>query len=468
MKSSERGYFSTDTIAAVITAVGGPVVVVRMSGPKAVETLLLLANGTFPDRVSQLVNLKDPRGSLIDQALVCVYYGTRSYTGEDCVELSIHGSRPVVENLFETLSERGIRQALPGEFSFRAVRNGKLTLKQAQAVSDLIGSKSRQSAQFALERLEGIESLWLRPIRNELVDLATLAEAGIDFSDQDLDEVSLSRLQSKLKDPLNRLVDLAATYGRGRRLAQGLSISFLGLPNAGKSSLFNVLLGEERSIVSEIAGTTRDIVREEVILPTRFGQVSARVQDTAGVRESHDFVEVAGVERSLKAAEYSDLVVLVCDVRELLDSKVSPGLEELTHQLKNRNEQLVVVCTQIDRLKEVTAEMTNRANRLFSQKNIYWVSSKTGLGVRELAVGLGNLAEKLISRDPGEVLLTREEDLRAVQSAILHLERGINSAHIDLLAADIRQALEALSPLIGEVLPDDILGKIFSTFCIGK
>jgi len=259
------GYFSGTTIAALASGLGGALSVVRLSGSGSLEALASLSSKPVAffdgnERKASLVTLSGKDGQPFDQAVALYFKGPRSFTGEDVVEFQIHGSPYVLSRLFQELKALGVRQALPGEFSFRAVRNGKMSLNQAQAVADLIASSNRTAAEVALEKLSGAQNALLSRIADQLRRLAVLAEVGIDFSDQDVEEVSLPVLKKKVLEAKSELTVLARSFERGERIQEGISVSLLGLPNAGKSSFFNALLGEDRSIVSSIAGTTRDII----------------------------------------------------------------------------------------------------------------------------------------------------------------------------------------------------------------
>jgi tRNA modification GTPase len=311
-----------------------------------------------------------------------------------------------------------------------------------------------------------MQNALLDSIAQELRKTAVLSEAGIDFADQDIDEVSLTSLKGRVQKTLNALEELGASYARGNRIQTGIGVAFAGLPNAGKSSLFNALLGEERSIVTEIAGTTRDVVREHLSLCSQAsGQaVTFRLEDTAGLRESEDVVEKIGMERTRSAAVRADLVLL------LVDPKTDFALlAQHWPALGSPSEKTLGVITKADLIPEETSRKQFLA-RLAPLQVRKWVftSSRTSEGIAELSETMIQSSAHWLNRAPGEVLLTRIEHLQAVENTISHLKRSGQAQEPDLFAADLRQALIALSPLIGDTLPDDILGEIFSQFCIGK
>lgn len=460
--AERAGYFSQDTIAALATSVGGALTVLRVSGPRAHALAQQLSEGhEFPPRVLTRARLIQPdtRRSL-DDALVAHFPGPNSYTGEDVVEFQLHGGTQVATSVLETLLSLGARQALPGEFSFRAVRNGKLTLNQAQAVADLISASGSGAVELALEKLSGAQNQWLSQLGEDLRRLAMLAEAGIDFSDQDLAEVSLPRLREQLAKPLQQLEQLQRSFSRGERLQNGIRTAFIGVPNAGKSSLFNALLGEDRSIVSPEAGTTRDTVHELIVLNGSSDRFTLRLEDTAGLRAHVGAIEAQGIQRTLKALSTADLVIVVVDANQ----PSIPSFEALT-----RHPRMVQAWTQVDRLTEEQRLALPQAVQRLGLSGA-WVacSSRTEEGIPELIREIERICRDWITRPAGDLLLTRIEHLRAVEIAQEHLQRALGAGEPALLASDLRQALSSLAPLIGETVPDDILGLIFSEFCIGK
>lgn len=461
------GYLAQDTIAAIGTAVGGALSMIRVSGPGAFDALARLT-GREQDRHAEerklvRARLRDASGTELDDALFVRFVQPESYTGEDVVELHIHGGAFLASRVMETLQAHGVRQALAGEFSFRAVRNGKMTVSQAQAVADLISASNDGAIGLALEKMSGTQSQLVSGLATGLRHLAVLGEAGIDFADQDIDEVSLPQLKKRLTDINTTLERLQTSYARGVRLQDGVSVAFIGLPNAGKSSFFNALLGEDRSIVSEIAGTTRDVVRERITLRGTCATITLRLEDTAGLRLADNPIEKIGIERSQRSAREADLVLFI------VDPESSP--EDVRQQwlaLGAPKEKTLGIFTKCDR---IDAPLLTQAKKSCLELGIRsWIetSAKTGAGIAEAIDAITAFCERWTRRDRGEVLLTRLDQLACVEGALVHLERAAHATEIDLFAADLRQALHALGPLIGETLPDDILGKIFSEFCIGK
>ncbi len=457
-------YLASDTIAAVSSAVGGAISIVRVSGPSVRLVLGRLApRATATPRKLERARLEGPSGKALDDALVVFFANPESFTGEDMLELHLHGGAFTAHSVMENLSQLGARQALPGEFSFRAVRNGKLSLSQAEAVADLIQASNEGAVSLALEKLSGAQNAILEEFAQELRSLAALAEAGIDFSDQDLDEVSLPSLRKRLGAIRERLHSLSGSYERGMRIQDGIGVAFVGLPNAGKSSFFNSLLGEDRSIVSEMAGTTRDVIREKLTLRGRHASVTLRLEDTAGLRVADNAVEQEGVARSHQSAASADIILLVVDPGHSLDA-----LAEVWKELTAPLDRVFAIITKTDVALPEQIRAARRKLAAWGISKILEVSSVSGAGISSAAIEIAAFCETLAARQSGEILLTRLNQVTAAKAALADLERAAKAPEIELFAADLKQALHSLSPLIGQTLPDDILGKIFSEFCIGK
>ncbi len=466
-------YFSTDTIVAPVSSHFGAISVLRISGPLVRPFTARVAAGTANSLFSNprkcfVARLVDPQtNAVVDQAMLIFFEGPASFTGEDTLELHCHGGAWITSRVIEVCAAEGIRTALPGEFSFRAVRNGKMELSQAQAVSDLISAQNGGAAEVALEKLEGRQHRQMAEIAEELRVLSMLGEVGIDFSDQDVEEVRLSTLQRRARGIREKLENVKATFTRGRLIQEGFRVVFLGLPNSGKSSFFNALLGEERSIVSEIPGTTRDSVRETLTLRSGHAAVTLRLEDTAGVRKTQDQIESQGIERTWAAAAKADLVILLVDstgdAKELAEVR---GFLETHPQIAGK---AMGVLTKTDLLadgfirEDLKQFFTDLGVRSFAE-----VSSVTGEGVSACAELIVRECSTQVARDPGEVLLTRAEHAQAIEEAVRLLKESETAPGEDLFASDVRHSLHALSPIIGETLTDEILGRIFSSFCIGK
>ena len=460
-----RNYFNSDTIVALSGALGGAISLVRISGPSAIQIIKKLTpehHSELTHRLATRVDLFSHAKKKIDDAVVTVFYSPNSFTGEDCVEISVHASPWIVTTLIEETVKSGARQALPGEFSFRAVRSGKLSVNQAQAIPELIGSKNQTAAELALDKLGGLQNKWVVEIADSLRRAAMLSEVGIDFSDQDLEELNLEALKKQIKLILPKLIQVEKSFERGKQIQDGIPTAIVGLPNAGKSSFFNALLGEDRSIVSDIPGTTRDVVKESLTLSNKHRSVTLKIADTAGIRKSEDQIEEQGVERSAKAMRDAELVLWVIDSKNPEWNKIEKLWVEHGFESKNA----VIVLNKEDLLSE--KEKENLRSSINSKAPTVFISAKSGAEIQVAVEQIVDSSWNKVVRAPGELVLTQLDHLNAVRSSINDIERALVASEYELFAADIRQCLAHLSELMGETSSDDILGKIFSEFCIGK
>jgi len=460
-------YLSNDTIVALASPPGGAICILRISGPKAKTFFfsLLETKREIKERTMFRAKLFSADHVPMDDALCALFSAPKSYTGEDLIEIHLHGSAFVATQVMEELMRLGARAALPGEFSFRAVRNGKMDLTQAQAVADLVSSSNQAAAELALEKMDGSQNRLVTEMSENLRTLASMSELGIDFSDQDVEELSLPALKNKLLVVQASLLKLQQSFDRGNKIQEGIHVAFIGLPNSGKSSLFNALLGEDRAIVSDIAGTTRDVLREKITLRGKKTSLTLRLEDTAGIRASSDVIEKMGIQKSLHSAEKSDLILFLWDLTQP-DSENE--ILSVWKSLGSPLERTVVILTKLDLVKESVRIDTEKKLKELGIRTFQSVSSLTQDGINEAVEKIIAHCAHHIQRNPGEVLLTRLEQKQAVDRALTHLNRALSSAEEDLFAADIRQALLALSPVMGETPTDDLLGRIFSQFCIGK
>jgi len=473
MQQHAEGYLSEDTIVARISGAGGAISVVRFSGSRVPEILRSLAPelGDLPaPRKLERVLLKTAQGNPLDDALIALFRGPKSFTGEDVAEIYLHGGSWITQEVLREAFALGCRQALPGEFSFRAVRNGKMTLEQAQAVHDLITSSNSTAHRLALDRLSGVQTRVFLELAETLRRSLTLSEAGIDFSDQDLDDLALEKLKSPVRDVLARLKTIALSFDRGRRIQEGIGLVLAGLPNAGKSTLFNELLGQERSLISDEAGTTRDVIRELVRLRSSDGKREATFlfHDTAGLRETAGRVEKMGIELSRTAAAQADLVLFLVES----GSQEDEVLREW-RSLGQPSAKTILVMTKADLSSgfEERGPDVSEIQRYCAALGVtdcVWISAAQHRGVVELVNLLVERAEIWMDRRVDEVVLTRQEQVESVERGMVALERALGSPSHDLFSADLRQTLEHLSFFIGQTSTEDLLGRIFSQFCIGK
>lgn len=460
---------TADTIVAISTPPGvGGIAVVRLSGPDAVaiasrhcqvpEETHKAHFSTFYEDVS--------RQSLVDEVVVTLFRAPHSYTGEEVVEISCHGSQYVQQCILNALLERdpsaqtpGARLAEPGEFTRRAFLNGKLDLSQAEAVADLIDSTNAGAHALAISQLRGGYAQNLRELRQQLVELTGLLELELDFSQEDVEFADRGQLRQLLSTFGAQLSTLIDSFRLGNALKRGVPVAIIGRPNAGKSSLLNALLHDDRAIVSPIPGTTRDTIEETFVIEgTAF-----RIIDTAGLRASHDRIEQMGIERTIKAVEQADIVVYVHDATQS-ESQVDEDLKGLNLEGKY----LIVAYNKVDLL-------SNPPNT--SHLSILPLSVKTGEGIDKLRAQLSAFvhgAAGVHGSTPLQVdgILTNVrhyEALQHVQEALAHVTEGLDSGlPADLLAIDLRDALHHLGTITGEVTTDEVLGTIFSRFCVGK
>ena len=443
-----------DTIVAISTPLGrGGLGVVRLSGDRSreiTESILHFPHGPrWLAWTSELAALVDDTNAIVDQVIVSFFEKPRSYTAEDVIEISCHGAPVVLRLCLERAVNAGARIAEPGEFSLRAYMNGRIDLPQAEAVRDLIEATTLYQARVAAQQLEGSVSRRIRPIKEQLLELISLLEAGIDFAEDDISVAPPEEILRRLGPIKSSLEELIASFGAGKLVYQGFTLAIAGRPNVGKSSLFNRLLEQDRAIVTEIPGTTRDTVSEA----TSMEGVPVKLVDTAGIREGKDLVESLGIERSYQAIADADLTLLVLDL--------STGVTEEDHTLleKLRDRRPVIVANKCDLKPRATGDWIR-------------VSALTGEGISNLReVILRRLApEGLAAPESGSITNIRHEALLRESSEALENARKAVEFQIphEMLLLDLYAALRPIDAVTGATTADDILNRIFSTFCIGK
>ncbi len=442
-----------DTIAAISTPHGiGGIAVVRLSGPDAfaIASRHLKSPGAAHPQLFRIGE------KVLDQVIATAYHAPHSYTGDDTVEISCHGSLYVQQTLLQALLDSGARLAEPGEFTRRAFLNGKLNLSQAEAVADLIDSTNAAAHSLAVSQLRGGYAKELETLRQQLVDLTALLELELDFSDEDVEFADRSRLHSLASQIYTRVTALRESFHMGNAMKRGIPVAIIGRPNAGKSSLLNALLHDNRAIVSDIPGTTRDTIEETFVIEgTPF-----RIIDTAGLRHSDDPIETLGIQRTLTTVAQADIVLYVHDASQSYGHALD-DLQELQDRLSLKDKHLFIVNNKIDLVPET----------LTAPYRTFPISAKEGTGLDALTSALAKAAQTDLAQAP-DVMLTNVRHYNAlghVEQALLHVAKGL-ADHLpaDLVVIDLRDALHHLGAITGQVTSDEVLGTIFSRFCIGK
>ena len=441
-----------DTIVAIATAPGaGGVGIVRLSGPRARAIAMTICARELEPRIAHYAHFRDEDGSTLDDGIALSFPAPHSFTGEDVVELQAHGSPIVLQQLVARACALGARHARAGEFSERAFVNGKLDLAQAEAIADLIAASDSRAARAARRSLDGAFSQRVNAIADALLALRVHVEAAIDFADEPLDTLGGAQVKAKLDGSLALLAALVADAERGRKLRDGLHAVIVGPPNAGKSSLLNALAGSERAIVTDIAGTTRDTLRETI----RLDGLELMLVDTAGLREGGDAIEREGMRRARVELQRADLALIVLDARD-----PQAGLDAIGDAIAGVPQKLWIH----NKADLLAAVPENDDGRVF-------VSAQTGSGLERLhvrlrALALGHAGEGADGEFSArarhvEALLRAQDHARAARQELDH-------EHLELAAEELRLAHAALGEITGAVSADDLLGRIFSTFCIGK
>jgi len=458
-----------DTIVALATPQGlGAIGVIRLSGADTIT----ICNSVFGTKSLKKKDLNKENGNtihfgvihdgeiILDEVLLSLFKTPQSYTGENTIEISCHGSPYIQQQIIQLLIKHGARIANHGEFTLRAFLNGKLDLSQAEAVADLISSNSATSHQVAMQQMRGGFSNKIKLLRQNLIDFASLIELELDFSEEDVefaDRTDLKNLVASIQRIVQRLID---SFEVGNVIKNGIPVAIVGKPNAGKSTLLNALLNEEKAIVSDIPGTTRDVIEDEISIDG----VLFRFIDTAGIRETNDIIESIGVERAYEQIKLSSIAIYLFDVHEITPNELKQIVSEIEPHL--HNSQLVLVANKIDK------EDMEYTYREFSEfKNMIFISAKEQTGIDDLKKHLVTLFDNS-TVNVTETIVTNArhvEALRHTNSALIKVLEGLNNNVTgDFLAMDIRQALHHLGTITGEISSDDLLGNIFSRFCIGK
>lgn len=453
-----RPYQPGETIAAIATPPGeGGVAIIRISGNEAIGIAEKIFKGpvrSFRSHTAHLGKIIDEEGHCVDEVLLLVMHNPNSYTGEETVEIHCHGGSLVSRKVLQTVLRAGARAANPGEFTFKGFINGKFDLAQAEAVQELICAKNELALNFAEQQLQGRLSKKISELQKKLVEIAAILEAWVDFPEEDLAFAPMEQVIGQLQDILEELRKLNKTFHEGKILNMGLSVCLVGPPNAGKSSLMNALLGKERAIVTQVPGTTRDLLEEEM----RLGSVHVRLIDTAGIRETQEIIEKEGVRRSKSAMQQADVILLVLDASCEICSEKRDLLALIP------KEKTLLVWNKID------LPLVN--NPSFDFPHSTSISAKSGEGLEELKTAIDHMIWNKGPPSKEEVIITNARHQQAIENAIKALELVIQGLKTEIspefVSIDMRTLLLELGTILGTNITEDILNAIFSKFCIGK
>lgn len=497
-----------DTIAAPATAAGGALCVVRVSGPRAIDICDTIFRGRTTLAAAKTASahygsIADTTAGVIDEAIVTIFRAPHSYTGEDSVEISVHGSSYVVRALMQALARAGARPARAGEFTRRAFLAGRMDLAQAEAVADMIASSSRAAHAVAATQMRGAYSHELQELRRQLLDITSLLELELDFSEEDVEFADRTQLDTLLRRTRDKVAALARSFALGNALKEGVAVAIVGSPNVGKSTLLNRLAGEERAMVSDIAGTTRDTVEARI----NIDGVDYRFIDTAGVHQTDDKLELMGIDRTRQALEKARMVLWITTAGEpgsnvgsnignKVDSNIgsnvgsnvgnpsghnahnapdteaalkavfaaATGIELTSEQILYLIINKIDLHSDTDNSSAATAEGTE-------DRYTIRLSAKTGEGIRTLVAALARSVDATAAYR-GEAIVTNQRHYHALCEALTALDAALDGLHhgltSELLSEDIRAAINHLGEITGEITSDDILQNIFSKFCIGK
>jgi len=469
MTSFKTNPLNNDTICAAATPPGsGAIAVIRMSGTESFPVLWKIfrplnakINKTNMESHKLYFGKVVDGDREIDEVLVSFFKAPHSYTGEDSVEISCHGSVFIQQKLIELLLKQGVRLADAGEFTKRAFLNGKMDLSQAEAVADLIASQSKMAHRVALNQMRGGFSHKISELREKLLKFASLIELELDFSEEDVEFANRQELYILLDELKSELSQLINSFKYGNVIKRGIPVAIIGKPNTGKSTLLNALLNEEKAIVSDIPGTTRDAIEDTIIIEG----YAFRFIDTAGLRKSNDKVENIGIGRTYDKIEQASLILYVCDISRMTEQLVNEMLAEFKTYIEDESKHFILVGNKIDQIEEVPPHLKD----LLDLETVF-VSAKRKENIHLLAETLVDKVKNENLHDDVIVTNTRHfEALSAALDSVNQVETGLqNDLPGDLVAIDLRQALHYLGTVTGQITTNEILGSIFSKFCIGK
>ena len=452
------------TIVAISTAPGvGGIGIVRMSGNDCFEILNKIFVPKHPKKIEDIKgytikygNIINKNNEIIDEVLVSYFKAPNSYTTENMCEINSHGGIVILNEILRECLNNGAIIAEPGEFTKKAFLNGRMDLSQAEAVIDVINSKTEKESKISIEQLQGFLSNKIKDIRNELLDLVSDIEANIDYPEYDIEEVTTERINNVLDNVSNKLFDLENSFSTGKILREGIKTAIIGRPNAGKSSLLNCILKEDRAIVTEIEGTTRDTSEEFI----QINGVPLKIIDTAGIRETEDSVEKIGVDKALEIAKNSDIIIAIFDISKELNNEDYKILK----LIKNKNSIIV--------LNKVDLKAKAKIPETYKNKPIIKISAKENKGIEDLYKEISKIFNLDKIANNGETIISNERHKSLIRSAANEIKQAKESINnkmpYELISTNILNALTELGKITGESVTDDVIKEIFSKFCLGK
>jgi tRNA modification GTPase len=458
----------SDTICAISTPGGmGAIALIRISGNNAIAVMNKVFTPAKKNNGKEYLSHKVHYGKFvaaeeeIDNLLMTVFLAPNSFTGEDMVEFSCHGSLYIQKRIMETLLSLGVRLASPGEFTLRAFMNKKLDLSQAEAIADLISATSKSAHDLAINQMRGGFSNKIRELREKLIGFTALIELELDFSDEDVEFADRSEFFRLIEEIKTEVETLKESFKQGNVLKHGIPVAIIGKPNVGKSTLLNALLNEEKALVSEIPGTTRDTIEDILSIEG----ISFRFIDTAGLRESEDEIELMGIERTYQKIDQAQIVLYVTDISKTTVDDIRTDLKDFAGHIENPEKKFIIIGNKIDQLQKTPVKFSE-----FVELETIFVSAKRKENINMItdtllrSVNVANTNEKTIVSN-----IRHYESLSKTLSAIENIEDGLKqNLSTDLLSTDIRTALYYLGEITGEITNEDVLDSIFSKFCIGK
>ncbi len=456
-----------DTIVALATAQGeGALAIIRLSGRDAISIVDKIFIGkSLKEQATHTIHfgtIRNTKNEVVDEVVISLFHNPHSYTGEDIVEISCHGSEYIIQSIFQLCIDQGAKTAKPGEYTMRAFLNGKMDLSQAEAVADLIASNSKASHDIAIKQMRGGFSKDIKKLRDELIHFMSMIELELDFGEEDVEFADRKEFKQLLQKIFKLVTDLKQSFELGNVLKNGVPTVIAGKPNAGKSTLLNSLLNEERAIVSDIAGTTRDTIEETLMIDG----VLFRLIDTAGIRDTDDKIEHQGVKKAIVKIQESSLVIYLFDVSSTSSEELNQELSELPQTGIN----YLVLANKIDLTKDIS--LSDYANdKLKLGQNLFSISAKDSNQIEQLKSHMHKLVYRLgLNKNLSMVSNIRhfealQSTSHSLKTALTSIEEGLS---MDLVSIDIKQTIYHLGLITGEISTDDLLDSIFRNFCIGK